>query len=240
MIINPYSSEIENISFSIQSHSERCIAFTSATPKEGVSTVIHSVTQRLLLAGYSVLLVDLNSSAPALEKILSNTGSNMSDAALDSPQLMAPIGEQSVFTGVTIAGNKSNIAQLRKPQVLRDKVIEWKTQFDYVLIDCPPVLNPVQSGIPAEQVVQACDAAILITLSQKTTEESLVQAMRKLDQNDITLLGVVLNDQRNPGLKEEFNRQIKKISNFLPKSFRPYLKRIGTVVDHSPFFSIDT
>lgn len=240
MIISPYSTEIENITFSLQAQTERCIAFTSANAREGVSTITHSVTQRLLLSGYSVLLVDLNSSVPAVEKILPGEDTKDALAPLSLPHLVSPVGEESAFTGVTITNDKANIAQLRKPHILREKLAFWKTQFDYVLVDCPAILRPDNRDLSADHIAMVCDTTIIVTLAQKTTEASLQQAIRKLDHDDIHLLGLVLNDQKNPGLREEFIRQLNKLKNILPKCTFPFIDSLSKAVELTPFFSIDT
>lgn len=238
MIITPYSAEIENISSAIENQTGRVITFTSAQEKEGVSTTVHSVTQRLLLSGYSVLLVDLNPNHPAIEKTLNIEGTPI--LSLNSPQLVSPRNEEFVFTGVTLTNDMASISRLRKPHALKEYFSSWKNKFDFILIDSPPILEKNEACIPAEHIAKASDATIIVTLAQHTTEASLVQAVRKLKENNITLLGLVLNDQKNPGLKNEIKRQIDKLKKIAPKKFSPYINILRKIIENNSFFSIET
>ncbi|WP_370978444.1 hypothetical protein [Agaribacterium sp. ZY112] len=244
MIIAPYSAEIENIVSCIQAQTQRCISFTSATANEGVSTITHSIAQRLLLSGYSVLLIDLNANSPAVEHVLNADISKplrRSDTHSDigAPDLISPIGEQCIFTGMTLHGGKTQLANLRQPGALEDVFQSWAPKFDYILIDSPAVLNNDQLELPAEYIAKACGASILITLSNITTESLLKQAYKRLEAQGVNLLGLVVNDKMNPSLKDELKRQIDKFRRLFPTRFSTYTKQLNQWLDHTAFFSID-
>jgi Mrp family chromosome partitioning ATPase len=63
-------------------------------------------------------------------------------------------------------------------------------EFDYVLIDTPPMLQLADARI----ISQHCDTVIMVVRAGKTTRDAGRAARQKFAQDGTPVLGVILND----------------------------------------------
>ena len=211
----------------------RALTVVSATPEEGVTTLITALAERNLLAGKSTLVVDLNLHHPSLEKSLAiveqeDEATPMSvDNLLNQPiQLVNIKNSQSVFTGICINQRRDILQKLHEPSYLRQQIQIWLAEFDHVLIDTSALNQRNQQNIPTEQVAAACEGCILLVQAGRTTETMVQSALARLEEANAELLGCVINDQYNPRLESELCREIKRMERYLPKLVQWLCRRI--------------
>jgi Mrp family chromosome partitioning ATPase len=82
---------------------------------------------------------------------------------------------------------------LDQVRILKDYISSVRTRYSYVLVDLPPVLNAAESAVLAG----ICDAVILVVESGKTKKRDIDSAMKKLNKQNVTLLGTILNRQKS-------------------------------------------
>ncbi|PKG37919.1 AAA family ATPase [Psychromonas sp. Urea-02u-13] len=217
----PYENiEIEQIFAQAFTTGQRSIAICAAESGEGVTSLALALAQRQLLAGNSVLLVDLNLYRPTLTSILdihsmtpaSNCKQVVAVEAKYSDLLSAPtltVNEQNsvVLTGITAPNTRESVMKLRKAGVLEMFIEQWLKQYDSVIIDTSPLNRMNAHNIPPERIAAACDAAILVVLAGKTPMASISNALSKLNNAQAHLIGSVINDRDNPSLKDELLRE---------------------------------
>ena len=172
------------------------IALTSCTPNEGKSTTIANLAIVLTQAGKSVLLIDCDMRNPTVHKNfnLSNKVGlssciSMGTALADAVQATAIEGLEALTAGV-IPPNPSELLGSERMQNILQRA---KEEYDYVLIDTPPVL-PVTDALIVSRFV---DGMILVIASAEVKVEMAREVKNQLVHSGANLLGVVLNKVRS-------------------------------------------
>lgn len=172
------------------------IALTSCTPNEGKSTTIANLAVVLTQAGKSVLLIDCDMRNPTVHKNfnLSNKvglsscismGTTLSDAVQKTS-----IEGLYALTGGVIPPNPS---ELLGSEQMKNVLQRAKEQYDYVLIDTPPVM-PVTDALIVSRFV---DGMILVIASAEVKVEIARDVKNQLVNAGANILGVVLNKVRS-------------------------------------------
>ena len=172
------------------------IALTSCTPNEGKSTTIANLAVVLTQAGKSVLLIDCDMRNPTVHKNfnLSNKVGlssciSMGTAVADAVQATGIEGLDALTSGV-IPPNPSELLGSERMQNILQRA---KEEYDYVLIDTPPVL-PVTDSLVLGRMV---DGLILVIDSGEIKVEMAREVKNQLVHAGANILGVVLNKVRS-------------------------------------------
>ena len=174
----------------------KTIAITSCTPNEGKSMTIANLAIVLTQAGKSVLLIDCDMRNPTVHKNfnLSNKVGlssciSMGTAVADAVQATAIEGLDALTAGV-IPPNPSELLGSERMQNILQRA---KEEYDYVLIDTPPVL-PVTDSLVLGRMV---DGLILVIDSGEIKVEMAREVKNQLVHSGANILGVVLNKVRS-------------------------------------------
>ena len=172
------------------------IALTSCTPNEGKSTTIANLAVVLTQAGKSVLLIDCDMRNPTVHKNFNLSNKlglssciSMGTALADAVQATAIEGLDALTSGV-IPPNPSELLGSERMQNLLQRA---KEQYDYVLIDTPPVM-PVTDALIVSRFV---DGMILVIASAEVKVEMAREVKNQLVHAGANILGVVLNKVRS-------------------------------------------
>ena len=174
----------------------KTIAITSCTPNEGKSMTVANLAIVLTQAGKSVLIMDCDMRNPTVHKNfnlsnkvgLSNCIS-MGTAVADAVQATAIEGLDALTAGV-IPPNPSELLGSERMQNILQRA---KEEYDYVLIDTPPVL-PVTDSLVLGRMV---DGLILVIDSGEIKVEMAREVKNQLVHAGANILGVVLNKVRS-------------------------------------------
>jgi len=170
----------------------KVLLVTSPLAQEGKTTT--SVNTAIVLAqrGARVLLVDADLRRPSIHKAfgvpqrpgLSEylTG-NISECPLTPwPQLpnlhLLPSG-----------GAPPHPAELLGSALMNNILVEWRKQFDHIVIDTPPALSVTDAVLLSVQA----DSVILVIRSGQTTKQALRRARQLLAYVNSKIIGVVVN-----------------------------------------------
>ena len=172
------------------------IALTSCTPNEGKSTTIANLAVVLTQAGKSVLLIDCDMRNPTVHKNfnLSNKVGlssciSMGTALSDAVQKTSIEGLYALTGGVI----PPNPSELLGSEQMKNLLQRAKEQYDYVLIDTPPVM-PVTDALIVSRFV---DGMILVIASAEVKVEMARDVKKQLVNAGANILGVVLNKVRS-------------------------------------------
>ena len=172
------------------------IALTSCTPNEGKSTTIANLAVVLTQAGKSVLLIDCDMRNPTVHKNFNLSNKiglssciSMGTALSDAVQATAIEGLDALTAGV-IPPNPSELLGSERMQNILQRA---KEEYDYVLIDTPPVL-PVTDSLVLGSMV---DGLILVIVSGEVKVEMAREVKNQLVHAGANILGVVLNKVRS-------------------------------------------
>lgn len=172
------------------------IALTSCTPNEGKSMTIANLAVVLTQAGKSVLLIDCDMRNPTVHKNfnLSNKVGlssciSMGTALSDAVQKTSIEGLYALTGGVI----PPNPSELLGSEQMKNVLQRAKEQYDYVLIDTPPVM-PVTDALIVSRFV---DGMILVIASAEVKVEMARDVKNQLVNAGANILGVVLNKVRS-------------------------------------------
>ena len=174
----------------------KTIAITSCTPNEGKSMTVANLAIVLTQAGKSVLIMDCDMRNPTVHKNfnLSNKVGlssciSMGTAVADAVQATAIEGLDALTAGVI----PPNPSELLGSERMKNILQRAKEEYDYVLIDTPPVL-PVTDSLVLGRMV---DGLILVIDSGEIKVEMARDVKNQLVHAGANILGVVLNKVRS-------------------------------------------
>ncbi len=170
----------------------RIIQVTSSSASEGKTTTLSNLGVVLARAGHRVVLVDCDLRRPRLHRFfgLENrvgfSTAILGDGVADVIQPVPDIPRLSVVASGPTPPNPSELLATRRAGGLLETLAE---HFDYVLVDCPPLLPVADAVILASYV----DATLLVATVNTTTKRSLSRSLELIRQVDAPLVGLVLN-----------------------------------------------
>jgi len=171
----------------------RVIAVTSCSPGDGKSTISYQLACMFAEIGKRTLLVDADLRKSILLKQLQVEGALKGLSHLLSGQ--ESIGEVIYATDIpNFYLLPSGIFPTNPTELLAkdrfEKLIQaFKSSFEYVIIDTPPIGSVIDAAVIAKQ----CDGTLFVLASDKTSRRevrSMVGQMRSANPN---ILGIVLN-----------------------------------------------
>lgn len=117
------------------------LQITSSEASEGKSTVLANLGVALSKAGHKTLLVDLDLRRPSQHRIWSLPRSpGISDHLVGQAELNRHNVERYGIDVITAGHEPPESQRLLASQRLGDLIEKWRGQYDYVLLDTPPLL----------------------------------------------------------------------------------------------------
>jgi len=229
------SQEVETVFSRTYVRESHCMALTSASPDEGVTTLLLALARRHVMAGRSTLVVDLNLLNAGLSSCFEVQKTHWEGFWMAETEVALPDG----LDGLAVLPPPSDLNQLiklREPDVLERAIQEWKQRYDVVLIDTPPLNNLNAGTISSPRICSACDSVVLVVLAGETTDSMVEVSVKKLMEADARLLGTVINDRDNPILKQELLRELDRLERYLPRMTEWLRDKVTT----SKMLSLDT
>jgi polysaccharide biosynthesis transport protein len=171
----------------------RSLAFVSAEPGEGKTTICNNLAITLAQLGKRVLVVDGDMRRPSVHRFFHAEQSrglvNYLTGDVDWHTLVQPTGTKGLdclVCGVT-PPNPSELLSSERMKTLIDEAAE---KYDVVLLDAPPLLNVADGRILSTMV----EGTILVVKGGSTPREMVRRAEIYISDVGAHLLGVVLND----------------------------------------------
>ncbi|MFF2447147.1 CpsD/CapB family tyrosine-protein kinase [Neobacillus sp. NPDC058068] len=191
-ISEQYRTIRTNIQYSAIDEEIRTIMVTSSGPAEGKSTTAANLAVTFAQLGKKVLLVDADLRKPTVHHTFGEDNRFGFTTVLTKQKTLEKTvnetEEQDLYV-LTSGPVPPNPAELLSSKSMEQFMEEAKAQFDYVILDTPPLLAVADPQILANQ----CDGSILVVFSEKTEIEQAKKAKELLDHAQSKLLGVVLN-----------------------------------------------
>jgi len=228
------NTDLENIYLRTLGAGMRSIAITSSNPGEGVSSMAVALTQRHLLANKSTLFVDMNGDKSDHQPILP---ANLKTGSLAStePQILTDKKESYALLGIPAPANSKVNLHWRDPGTLEEHLSTWLEQFDAVIVDSGGFNRNSQTLVPAERIVGACEATLLVVMAGITTRPTVRHTCDRINSAGGYLAGCVLNEYYNPSLKQELLRETKRI----PRKFNGLRNWIANWIDKNRLLSLE-
>lgn len=181
-----------NLSFALpEKAGGKVIGITSAVPQDGKSYTVINLAYALAKNGNRVLIVDGDMRRPSMALRLgipSKPGlSNMLIKQVDNAIMPIPMhSNMYALVSGTIPPNPSELIGIPEMKNLLDR---FSKQFDYVIIDTPPV-DSVSDPIVVSRFV---DGMVVVVKHGHTQKRDIAEAMRQLEFSGARILGFVYN-----------------------------------------------
>ena len=172
------------------------IMTTSAYPEDGKTTVTVNLALMFALSDAKVLLIDADirkgrvakyfkrKSTPGLSDYLS--GQN----TLDEVVHHSHINENLSY--ITCGTHSPKPYELLESEEMKNLIEELRTQYDYIIIDTPPVLL-ISDALALTGIT---DGTVLVCRHQVSYVSDIARALNSLSFAKANVLGVVVNDYK--------------------------------------------
>lgn len=195
---NPNSVQAEgyrglrtNIEYSSFDTKIKTLLITSSQPTEGKSITTANLALAYSSAEKKTLIIDCDLRKPTQHKkfgIVNNIG--LSDVLVGNKGLVVAIQNIGENLDILPAGSLvPNPAELVSSQAMTDLIEKLKSQYDFIVIDSPPVLVVSDAQTLATKV----DGVVIVAKANFSKKSSIKNAKKILELVNANVIGTVLN-----------------------------------------------
>ncbi|MCR9198710.1 MAG: polysaccharide biosynthesis tyrosine autokinase [Planctomycetaceae bacterium] len=178
----------------------KCLAITSTEASEGKTTTTVNLAASYAQTGVRTLLIDADMRRPVLSRLLEIRGQGgLSEVLRAESDVAGMARERIVQTDVPLldvlpCGPRIlNAGMLLSMPTLPD-LLDWAvSEYDQVIVDCPPTLPVSDAAIVGRYV----DGMLFLMNPDKTHRRSVVRAVDQLRSMELKIVGVVANTSLN-------------------------------------------
>ena len=191
-----YEEAIKTLRTNIQfcGSSIKVIMLESAVPNEGKSSMSFSLASSLAQIGKKVLLIDadIRKSVMVSRYQLDKEVNGLSQFLSGQKNKEEIIYETNLNNlNIVFSGPYSpNPAELLEEPVFSLLIQAARAEYDYIIIDTPPMMNLIDGAIIANH----CDGAVLVIESGKVSYRVEQKIKKQLEKSGCRILGVILNN----------------------------------------------
>lgn len=190
-----------SIMLSNMEHPPQIIGTTSSVPGEGKTTVSLALAQNFVGLGKKVLLIEGDIRRRVFSQYMEIGDGQQGLVAVLAGK--AKIGEvvlqdDRIGADVLIAeGTSTNAADLFSSERFAALLSSLRDEYDYIIIDTPPVLIVPDARIIAQQV----DAMMFVVAWDRTQKPQVMEALHLFESVNREVTGIVLNQISAKGMK---------------------------------------
>ncbi len=175
----------------------RVLVLTSASPKEGKTTIASNLAVSVAEINHRVVLIDADMRRPRLHRVfdLENTrglsdllkeNNPLSESQVDAAVQYTDVSNLCMLTSGTYRHTASTLVHSDR---LPELIAILRRKFDTIVIDTPPMVNISD----ARMLARHADALILIVRSAVTTRDAAALAQKRFAEDGIPIMGAILN-----------------------------------------------
>lgn len=171
----------------------KTLVVTSPSPQEGKSTTAVTTAIAMAQTGSRTLIVDTDMRRPRLHRVFGLEGEKgvadilLGEAKVEEAVKRTEVPNLDVLPCGTLPPNPAEILLSER---FRELVADLARKYDRVIFDTPPI-GPVTDPAILGTLV---DGVVLVAKCEKTTKQSVKQAVRALGDANARIFGVILND----------------------------------------------
>ena len=200
LISESFRTTLTSILFSARDGDRpRVLVLTSASPKEGKTTVVCNLGIAVAEINQKVLIIDADLRRPRMHQVfgVKNDGPGLSEILLKAEPLedvdFEGLARPTYMPGLYLlpsGRSRLNAASMLHSGRLPELLHGLRKRFDTILIDTPPMVN-----IPDARVLaRLADGVILILRSAVTTRDAALLAKQRFMDDGIPIMGTILNN----------------------------------------------
>ena len=184
----PYNKMIGNIKYSNIEKPNQIIMVTSSLSNELKSTTIANLAYCMTNNKYKVVLIDLDTRKPVIHKAFNISKENgLVEYIEGSSKKEDIIKKTEVGVDVITAGKKVlNPTVILESEGLKRLISELKEEYDYVLIDTPPVLACNDASLTS----RLCDGVIFNISMNSVKKKDTKSALTELNMVNANIIGI--------------------------------------------------
>lgn len=177
----------------------KTVVITSTTENEGKSTIAAKLARSMAEIGKRTLLIDadMRKSEMLRRNMRSSEIVGLSDVLsgvceyTDAVYSTQDPNFDVVFSGRFPPMPVELLSGDRLPQMLS----AFKAEYDYIIIDAPPVGMVIDAAV----IAALCDGAIFVVANKDTGRKAAIEAKQQLEKSGVKILGAVLNETQRKG-----------------------------------------
>lgn len=204
VVTEAYRTARANIEFSLVASKCKTILISSPSPMDGkTTTAINLAAAFAKQVEKKALLIDCDLRRPRIKKYLnikSKTG--LSEYLCKNVPMKDLINKTDIDGLSVICGGDvpPNPAELLASKKMEDLVSALKAEFDYIIIDSPP-LNVVTDAL---SVTPYCDGIAAIVREKNTQYRDIDKMLEKIEMSGAKMLGFILNGAAAVNSKKKY------------------------------------
>ena len=187
-----YRSLRTNIQYSSIDKQVKTLVVTSSNAGEGKSTVAGNLAYTFFQSGKRVLIIDCDLRKPSLHRKFNVSNEvGLTDVLVGTSELnkvMKKIDDNLYL--LTTGTLPPNPAEIIGTNTMENFLDECKINFDYIILDTPPILPVTDSKLLAIKA----DATVLVVRSEISKLKHVSQAFKELGKVNANVIGTILND----------------------------------------------
>lgn len=187
-----YRSLRTNIQYSSIDKHVKTLVVTSSNAGEGKSTVAGNLAYTFFQSGKRVLIIDCDLRKPSLHRKFNVSNEvGLTDVLVGTSELnkvMKKIDDNLYL--LTTGTLPPNPAEIIGSNTMENFLDECKINFDYIILDTPPILPVTDSKLLAIKA----DATVLVVRSEISKLKHVSQAFKELGKVNANVIGTILND----------------------------------------------
>ncbi len=187
-----------NIFYSLpEKKTGKLLGVTSAVPSEGKTFTSLHLACSIAREGHRTLLVECDMRRPEMGNMMELHGKEgLSEFLIGKTEDIVHPSVLHENLSVVMSGfMPPNPADLLSSAKIKTWLQQVSTQYDYVILDLPPVLAVADPLIVAQYV----DAMIFVTKHNSTHKKHIISSIKQLKLTKVHILGFVYNDYKPEG-----------------------------------------
>ena len=171
----------------------KAILFTSCYPNEGKTDIVFQLAVEMGKAGKKTVIIDSDIRKSGFIKRYKTSGevpglSEYLSGQAEKKDIICSTGYDNA--DIILAGPIApNPSELLEQGIFGDLIRGLREEYDYVLLDTPPVGSVIDAVIAA----RSCDGAVLVMESGLVSHKAALKTLKQLKKSGCSILGTVLN-----------------------------------------------
>lgn len=204
-VVEAYKNIRIRLLYILENMHGKVLAFTSSNVSEGKSTTAVNMAITLSQLNKKILLIDGDIRRATIHKKLKlDNEKGLSNVLARECKFEEAVSKYNAYLDVLTSGSiTTNPSDLIGSTDFDELVKKVRDEYDYVIIDTPPV-NIVSDALA---ISKKCDGVVLIARIAYTTYAQLRAAKNALNALDINILGTIING--SGGTKKKYGSYYK-------------------------------